>query len=134
MLSFHIRWSFAWWLLIAGTKVWAVPQTEPPAGLREHTPTTHALVGARIGVSPGKVIEKGNLVMRDGVITAVGADAAIPSSARIWPMTGKTLYAGFIDSCATLPADSPTPADGGPRYWNDQIRPETRAEQLYRPD
>jgi hypothetical protein len=45
-------------------------------GLRDNTPRWHAITGARIVVSPDKVIEKGTLVMRDGVVTAVGANVA----------------------------------------------------------
>ena len=120
-------------LLLIRVAEGAVPQTAPPAGLRENTPTVHALIGARIVVAPGKVIETGNLIIRDGIITAVGADAAVPSHARIWPMKGRTLYAGFIDSAAELSGPTSASAEAG-HYWNDQITPEVRAEQLYRAD
>ncbi len=130
------RLSLVCWALFAscaGIAVGAVPQTAPPAGLRENTPTVHALVGARIVVAPGKVIEKGNLIIRDGIITAVGADAAVPSHARVWPMNGRTLYAGFIDSASEVPAAAPVHNEAG-HYWNDQIVPEVRAEELYHAD
>ena len=120
-------------LLCVATAGGAVPQTAPSPGLRENTPTVHALVGARIVVAPGKVIEKGNLIIRDGIITAVGAEAAVPSHARVWPMNGRTLYAGFIDSASELPDCATTRNEAG-HYWNDQIVPEIRAEQLYHAD
>jgi imidazolonepropionase-like amidohydrolase len=66
-------------------------------GLRDNTPRWHAITGARIVVAPGKVIENGTLVMRDGRITAVGADVVVPSGARIWKLEGRSIYAGFID-------------------------------------
>jgi imidazolonepropionase-like amidohydrolase len=66
-------------------------------GLRDHTPRWHVLTDARIVLAPGRVIERGTLVMRDGVIVSVGADANIPAGARVWKMEGKTLYAGMID-------------------------------------
>jgi N-acetylglucosamine-6-phosphate deacetylase len=111
----------------------AVPQTAPPPGLRENTPAVHALVGAKIVVAPGKVIENGNLIIRDGIITAVGAEATVPSHARVWNMKGRTLYAAFIDSSATLPDSASATGEAG-HYWNDQITPEVRAEQIYRAD
>ena len=54
----------------------APPSTAPPAGLRETAPAVHAIVGARIVVSPQRTIDAGTLVVRDGVIEAVGEDVA----------------------------------------------------------
>src|SRR3954454_22204698 len=66
-------------------------------GLHENTPTVHALKNARIIVSPGKVLERGTLVIRDGVSDAAGAEAAPPADARVWDLAGKTIYPGLID-------------------------------------
>jgi imidazolonepropionase-like amidohydrolase len=71
-------------------------------GLRDNTPRWHAITGARIVVSPDKVIEKGTLVMRDGVVTAVGANVAVPAGARVWKLDGRTVYAGFIDLASNV--------------------------------
>jgi imidazolonepropionase-like amidohydrolase len=71
-------------------------------GLRDNTPRWHAITGARIVVAPGKVIERGTIVMRDSRITAVGADVAVPSGARVWKLDGKTVYAGFIDMASSI--------------------------------
>ena len=38
--------------------------TTPVEGLRDASPRVHALVGGRIVVAPGKVIENGTLVLR----------------------------------------------------------------------
>src|SRR5215213_8790671 len=84
------------------------PSTVPPTGLRDNTPACHALVGARIVVAPGKTIEKGTLVVRDGKIVAVGAsdDVKAPADARVWDCTGKTIYAGLIDGFNELPIEA----------------------------
>ena len=58
----------------------------------------HVLTNGRVVVSPGNELEKATVVLRDGRISAVGADAAIPPDARIHDMTGMTIYAGFIDA------------------------------------
>ncbi len=76
--------------------------TTPVVGLRDASPRVHALVGARIVVAPGRVIEHGTLVLRDGVVAAVGAEVAVPADARVWDVTGCTLYPGFIESHSTL--------------------------------
>ncbi len=66
-------------------------------GLRDQSPRWHVLTGAKIIVAPGRVIERGTLVMRDGRIVAVGADLPVPAGARIWKLDGQTIYPGFID-------------------------------------
>jgi N-acetylglucosamine-6-phosphate deacetylase len=121
-----------WFSLLAGftsSLSGAPPSVAPPAGLRHNTPEVHALVGGRIVVAPGKVIEQGTLVIRDGLITHVGADVAPPPDARVWDMHGKTLYAGLIDAYSELPdtAKAPTVAAS---YWNDKVTPEVRAADL----
>ncbi|MDA1047280.1 MAG: amidohydrolase family protein [Verrucomicrobia bacterium] len=65
---------------------------EKPVG-----PNLHALVKADIQVDPEHRITKGTLLVRDGVIEKVGKDVKIPAGYRIWDMTGKTIYPGFID-------------------------------------
>jgi len=72
----------------------------------------HAIVGARLVVAPGKVIEKGTVVVRDGLIAAVGADAQPPPDARIWKADGLTVYPGLIDAYV-LPPEQPRSRDGG---------------------
>jgi N-acetylglucosamine-6-phosphate deacetylase len=136
-----IAGSHARWLAVAATffvpviATAAPPGTTAPApGLRENTPAIHALVGARIVVAPGKVIEKGTVVVRDGLITAVGAEVNVPKSARLWDLSGKTLYAGFIDAYSELSADAPSGGETVAGYWNSAIAPETRAERIYRFD
>ncbi|MEM1177676.1 MAG: amidohydrolase family protein [Acidobacteriota bacterium] len=62
------------------------------------TPSVHALVGARIVIAPGQILETGTLVIRDGLIEAVGADLEPPADARIWELDDLTLYPGLIES------------------------------------
>ncbi len=56
-----------------------------------------ALTGVRIVVAPGRVIDSGTVVIRDGVIEAVGADVEPPPDARVRDRSGLTVYAGLID-------------------------------------
>ena len=62
-----------------------------PARSGAVTPRVHAIVGARIVTEPGHVIPRGTIVIRDGVITAVGAAVAIPADARIWKADSLTV-------------------------------------------
>lgn len=85
--------------------------TAPVEGLRDASPRVHALVGARVVTTPGHQIERGTVVVRDGVIEAVGANVAVPADARVWDVTGRTVFAGFIESQSELflPAGLKTP-------------------------
>ena len=102
------------------------PRTAPVAGLRDNTPQTHALVGAKLVIAPGRIVEKGNVVLRDGLITAVGTDVSIPSSAVVWDMAGRTIYAGFVDAGGEQDVEAPRSAVGG---WNASIRPHVRLDE-----
>ena len=111
----------------------AAPATTPPRGLRENTPAVHALVGAKIVIAPGRVIERGTIVLRNGEIVAVGADVPPPADARVWKLDGKTIYPGFIDAYTEI--DVPAAADqAGGGYWNRNIVPHARAGESYNPD
>jgi imidazolonepropionase-like amidohydrolase len=112
----------------------APPTTEPPAGLRDNTPAVHALVGARIVVAPGRVIESGTLVIRDGAIVAVGADVTPPADAKVWDLSGKTLYPGFIDAYGEAPAAAATDGKIGAGYWNSLVMPQLNVAASYKAD
>ena len=64
----------------------------------DRDPGVHALVDARIIPAPGQVIESGTLVLRHGIIEAVGADVTPPDDARVWDLEGASLYPGLIES------------------------------------
>jgi imidazolonepropionase-like amidohydrolase len=52
-------------------------------------------------------MEDATIVIRDGFIQAVGKDVVAPEDARIWDMTGRTIYAGFIDPYLVLGTTNP---------------------------
>lgn len=66
------------------------------------TPRVHAITNTRIVVAPGRVIERGTVVIRDGLIEAVGAGLTPPADARLWPGDSLTVYAGLIDPYLVL--------------------------------
>jgi N-acetylglucosamine-6-phosphate deacetylase len=115
----------------------AAPRTAPSPGLRETSHNVHAIVGATIVVSPDKTLDQGTLVVRDGVIVAVGEAVDPPADARIWDGKGKTLYPGLIDAYGELSAEASRAAvkDGaGAAYWNANIVPHARANLVYASD
>src|SRR5260370_4406776 len=68
------------------------------APARAAGPRVHAIVNARIVVAPGQVIQRGNIVMRDGLILAVRAGVAQPPDARVWEGDSLTVYPGLLDA------------------------------------
>ncbi len=61
-----------------------------------------AIKDARIITGAGQTIEKGTVVIRDGLIAAVGADVQAPPDAKIVDGAGLTVYPGFIDAYTEL--------------------------------
>ncbi len=77
-------------------------------------PRVYALTNARIVTAPGKVIEKGTVVLRGGLIEGVGPQVAVPADAEVRDLAGRTVYAGLIDPYVTLSrlaGKKETPAD-----------------------
>ena len=78
---------------------------------------TYAITNARIVTVSGATIDRGTVVIRNGLIAAVGANVNAPPDARIIDGTGLTVYPGLIDSYTNLalpePAPSPSPGGGG---------------------
>ena len=69
----------------------APPQTKPIA-----------IKGATIHPVSGPDIPSGTIVFENGKITAVGADAAVPSGAEVIDATGKHIYPGLINANTVL--------------------------------
>ena len=128
-----MRWTFPVCIGLGLGALPALAQT-PPAD-------TFALVGVRIEVGDGHVIEKATILLRHGLIAAVGPDVKVPADAEVIKGDGLTVYPGFIDgqmvSGFTLPAaqpdqdrapDSGAEAPASMRLANRKgVRPEMRA-------
>ena len=85
---------------------------------------------ARVVISPTQVMENGTIVIRDGHIERVGEDLETPPGARRLDMSGRTIYAGFIDSYSQV--DTPT-IELGSRHWNTGVTPQRSAAETYKP-
>jgi imidazolonepropionase-like amidohydrolase len=136
-------------LLAASSAEFRAPGFRPlPLGV-------HALVNGKVVPKPGEVLEGATIVIRNGLIEAVGTNTTAPADARVWDMKGKTIYAGFIDPYLVLETSSPpssttetepsaaartrfygAPGDverPGPGYEIARITPEYRAVRDYSP-
>src|SRR5436190_472942 len=73
---------------------------------------SYAITNAKIVTVSGAPIDRGTIVVRNGLIEAVGANVKPPADARIFDAAGLTVYPGFIDTLTTLGLPS-TAAPGG---------------------
>ena len=84
---------------------------------QRRTPDVYAITNARIVPVGGPVIARGTIVIRDGLIAAVGANVAVPADARQIDGAGLSVYPGLIDAVSSLGMPSPRPpaaVQGGP--------------------
>jgi len=88
-------------------------------------PRVYCIQGATVVPAPGRLIEGGGIVLRDGLIEAVGADVAVPPDAVLIDGDGLWVYPGLIDVVATLgqsPEDrSSPPTAAAPRTGPGQV-------------
>jgi imidazolonepropionase-like amidohydrolase len=79
---------------------------------------TYAITNARIVSVSGQIVERGTVVIRNGLIAAAGPNISPPPDARVIDGTGLTVYPGLIDSYTNLalpePSPGPSPGGGGP--------------------
>ena len=80
--------------ILLGTSVRA--QVNSGESIPEVTRTI-ALTNARVVQAPGQIQERTHVIIRDGLITTIAPDAAIPFDALVIPADSFTVYAGFID-------------------------------------
>ncbi|MFH0990634.1 MAG: amidohydrolase family protein [bacterium] len=135
-----IRW-YTLIILLAVVCTCAFAQTAPTTGLRDNAPAAHAFINAKIIISPGKAISQGTLLIRNGIIEAVGEKISLPADARIWDVKGLTLYPGLIDLSTNYGLPQPQQASAvasptefmqqqsqqqtplkGAAHWNAKVR------------
>mgnify|MGYP001326515075 CR=1 FL=1 len=110
-------------LIAGGLNAQQATRTQPVEGIRDNGTGYHALTNARVVQAPGRVLNNATIVIRDGIIKEVSRDGEAPAGARIWDLSGHTVYPGFIDAHADLGMDAvPEDGDVGPTHWNPQVR------------
>ncbi|MCK7594519.1 amidohydrolase family protein [Pseudomarimonas salicorniae] len=130
-------------LVLAGTAE-AAPPTQPDEGIADRTPISRVLYNARIVVAPGEVIERGRIVIRDGVIERVEAGGGAVEGLHGEDLGGRSVFYGLIEPLASvgvpksLRAESGEPEEeqpeAGPRHWNARVRPERELAGLLQVD
>ena len=110
---------------------------------RAEAPQIYAIRGARLVTASGAPIATGTIVLRNGLIDAVGADVAVPPDATVIDGAGMSVYPGLIDMGNAAGLDAAPPAapatfrtlEDAERWKRSVIlRPELEAARVVRPD
>ena len=111
-------------LIVAATAAVAV---------RADVPHVYAIRGARLVPVAGPVIQSGTIVVRGGVIEAVGANVATPKEARVIDGAGLTVYPGLIDMGSGAGIEQ-TPAQQPANLRTTEEAERWKRTQIFRPD
>jgi imidazolonepropionase-like amidohydrolase len=84
-------------------------------GVQANPPSAFAIRGARVVTVSGPVLEKGTVLIRDGLIQEVGANVNLPADAWVIDGQGLIVYPGLIDSLSTLGLPDAAPAQASRR-------------------
>jgi len=74
---------------------------------------SYAIINAKIVTVSGATIDKGTVVIRNGLIESVGANVAAPADAQVFDATGLTVYPGFIDALTNIGMPAAQARQGG---------------------
>lgn len=102
-----------------------------PGASRAEGPRVYAIRGARIVTAAGATITSGTVVMREGLIEAVGADVRVPEEARVIDGSGLTVYPGLIDMANTAVAAIPRAEQPRDVKTTEELERWKRAMLLY---
>lgn len=91
---------------------------------RDNLTGTWALTNARIETVTRGTIERGTIVIRNGVIEAVGPAVSPPADARVVDLSGRTILPAFIDLTSSMGLPQPAAAGrGGGRGAGPEVAP-----------
>src|SRR5688572_6432365 len=113
MQSFTCRHVFIVLLLAFGKAQLVGAQQQPAQEEKELLPVsrTYAITNANIIQAPGRRIDRGIVVIKNGLIHAVGKNVAIPAEAIVIKGDSLYVYPGFIDGLSrtgvTKPKEEP---------------------------
>lgn len=125
--------------------------TFPVQGIPDPRLDWYAFTHATIHVNGDQTLQDATLVIREGRITAIGTQIAIPEGAVVVDVTGRHLYPGFIDLSSDYGLsgkEESSPQERGSRRrgdkwitdrpgayaWNEALKCDYQAASVFQPD
>jgi imidazolonepropionase-like amidohydrolase len=140
---------FLWITLLTVSLSSKAQETFPVNGVRDIRAGLYAFTNATIIQSEKTKIENATLLIKQGKIIAVGNSVTIPKDAVIINCTGKYIYPSFVDAFTDYGMPQTSRPQGGFNWggpaqfgsakagaynWNQAIKPEINAAELFSTD
>jgi imidazolonepropionase-like amidohydrolase len=93
-----------------------------------------AITNAKIVPVAKPTIERGTIVVRDGIIESVGANVSVPAGAQVIDAAGAEVYPGFIDAQTTIGLEDPGAGNFGDANEVLDFNPQLRAQVAFHND
>ncbi|MEO7045854.1 MAG: amidohydrolase family protein [Ferruginibacter sp.] len=122
-------------------------ETNPVNGVADNRTHSYAFTNAKIVKDAQTTLQNATLIIKEGKIIAVGNNLSIPSDAIVIDCKGKTIYPSFIDINSDYGIPTPerqargafnffaasqiTSSTKGAYGWNQAIKPEINASELF---
>ncbi len=117
-------------------------ETFPVNGTSNINHNYYAFTNAKIFVDNDLIIEKGTLLIKDGLVVSTGEKTAIPQGTVVFDLKGKSIYPSLIDAYTNYGMPEPKAAAHGlfPQLesntkgaygWNQAVKAETEAEKIF---
>jgi len=129
-----------------GASLLAQRPSFPENGVVDQREGCYLFTNAHIQTGPKQLLKNAQLLIKEGKIVAVGQDLKVPKGAVEIDLAGKYIYPSFIELSTNYGLSANPKKDnnqGNPQFlsdkkgafsWNEAIRPEQRADQLFSPD
>jgi imidazolonepropionase-like amidohydrolase len=104
----------------------------------------HAFTNVNLVINHHTTIQNGTLLIKDGIVEASGSKVVIPKGTIIHDLKGKWIYPSLIDLYSNYGMPEVNKEgrgrSGGPQmesskkgayYWNEAIKPETNASEIF---
>ena len=146
--SLAVRWGFSLLLLLVIGQYHGVlaQETFPVNGVHNEQQGSYAFTNATIVKDHKTQLDKATMVIKDGIIIAIGYEVKIPKGAIILDLEGKYIYPGLIDMYTTygIPeAKKKESTRRAPQYstnvkgaygWNQCLRTDFNANEHFKLD
>src|SRR6266852_2316134 len=105
-----------------------------PKRARARLKGARAITNAKIFPVVGASIDRGTIVIRDGIIENIGANVAVPPGAQIIDAAGSEVYPGLINAQTTMGIEDPGAGSFGDANEFLEFNPQLRAQVAFHND